>query len=172
MENFEFSNRDYCVNNNDELVFYLDEALERTAWIILTYHNIGNPRGFGWYAWDEFQKDVLAIKARDLWTAPMNDIVLYIRERENATIVLETFENSQRTEHVEITLSDGLDNDRFNQPLTILFDQPEAWIGSPFVVSQDGQPGGEFVFDTKAAMLSLLPNERPYILRLQAPHHG
>ena len=66
----------------------------------------------------------------------MNDITLYVRERENAVITVEVVEGSPGTESIEITLSDGLDNVRFNQPLTILFDQPTDWVGKPFTVSR------------------------------------
>ena len=95
----------------------------------------------------------------------MNDITLYVRERENAVITVEVVEGSTGTESIEMTLSDGLDNVRFNQPLTILFDQPTDWVGRSFTVSQDGKLLDELVFDTEAAMLSLKPNERPYALR-------
>ena len=40
----------------------------------------------------------------------MNDITLYVRERENAVITVEVVEDSPGTESIEITLSDGLDN--------------------------------------------------------------
>ena len=79
-------------------------------------------------------------------------------------ITVEVVEGSPGTESLEITLSDGLENVRFNQPLTILFDQPTDWVGRPFTVSQDGELLDEFVFDTGAVALSLEPNERPYLL--------
>ena len=165
MQSIEFQGCEGCINDNDELVPILDEALAQTAWVILTYHAIGKPEWWGWYDWDEFRKDVQSIAARDFWTAPMNDITLYVRERENAVITVEPVEGSGGTESIEITLSDGLDNVRFNQPLTILFDQPTDWVGRPFTVSQNGEVLDELVFDTQAAALSLKPNERPYVLR-------
>ena len=165
MQSIEFQGCEGCINDNDELVPILDEALALTAWVILTYHAIGQPEWWGWYDWDEFRKDVQSIAARDFWTAPMNDITLYVRERENAVITVEPVEGSAGTESIEITLSDGLDNVRFNQPLTILFDQPTDWVGRPFTVSQDGELLDERVFDTAAVALSLKPNERPYLLR-------
>ena len=161
MQSIEFQGCDGCINDNDELTPILDEALEQTAWVILTYHSIGQPEHFGWYDWDEFRKDVQSIAARDFWTASMNDITLYVRERENAVITVDVAEGNAGTESIEITLSDGLDNARFDQPLTILFDQPTDWVGRPFTVSQDGELLDELVFDTQAAMLSLKPNERP-----------
>ena len=165
MQSIEFDNCKKCINNNDELTPVLDKALEQTAWVILTYHAIGQPQWYGWYDYDEFRKDMRSIAARDFWTASMNDITLYVRERANAVITVEVVEGGTGTESIEITLSDGLDNVRFNQPLTILFDQPTDWVGEPFTVSQDGELLAELVFDTEAAMLSLKPNEEPYVLR-------
>ena len=165
MQSIEFEGCESCINDNDELVPILDEALAQTAWVILTYHAIGKPESWGWYDWDEFRKDVQSIAARDFWTASMNDITLYVRERENAVITVDVAEGNAGTESIEITLSDGLDNARFDQPLTILFDQPTDWVGRPFTVSQDGELLDELVFDTQAAMLSLKPNERPWVLR-------
>ena len=167
MQSIDFEGCSYCINDNDELTPVLDKALDQTAWVILTYHSIGQ-RAWGWYYWDEFRKDVQAIAARDFWSASMNDITLYIREREKVVTTFDMIEGSAGVESIEITLSDGLDNDWFNQPLTAMFDQPEAWVGQPFTISQDGELLDEFVFDTEAVMLSLLPNERPYTLRLRS----
>ena len=164
MQSIEFEGCGNCTNNNAELTPILDEALARTAWVILTYHSIGQ-RYWGWYAWDEFRKDVQSIVARDFWTASMNDITLYVRERENVALLVEPVKGGAGTESIAITLSDGLDNVRFNHPLTVLFDQPADWVGRPFTVTQDGETLTELVFDTEAVMLSLLPNERPYLLR-------
>ncbi len=165
MQSFEFQDCGPCVNGNDELRPILEEALAQTAWVILTYHAIGQPEHWGWYHWDEFRKDVDSIAARDFWTASMNDITLYVREREKAALTVEPVAGAAGTESVAITLSDGLDNVRFNQPLTVLFDLPPDWVGRPFTLSQDGELLDELVFDTEAAMLSLMPNERPYALR-------
>ena len=156
-----------CVNDNNELEPVLDEALNRTAWVILVYHNIGNPKGFGWYDWGEFQKDIQSIARRDFWTAPMNDITLYAREREKASIKVETFgeDKIDDPDRIEITVSDGLDNAIFDQPLTILFDLPADWVGESFTVSQDGEQLDRRGFDAASARVSLEPNERPYVLR-------
>lgn len=171
MQSIEFETDDSppcnaCINDNNELVPVLDEALEHTAWIILTYHAIGLPQYFGWYDWEEFKKDIQSIAGRDFWVSPMNDITLYARERENVSLTIEVFADDIATELIEITISDGLDNTRFNQPLTILFDQPTDWIGKLFTVSQDGEHLDEYVFDTKTVMIPLKPNEQTYRLNL------
>ena len=87
----------------------------------------------------------------------MNDITLYVRERENAVLTVELVEGGTGTDSIKITLSDGLDN--------IRFDQPTDWVGRPFTISQDGELLDELVFDTRAVALPLKPNERSYALR-------
>ena len=153
-----------CINNNGDLLPILDGALERTAWLILTYHNIGRPHGYGWYDWGEFQKDVRSIAARDFWVATMNEITLYTREREAATLRVETF-GDPVIERIGVTLScGGLDPAVFDQPLTVLFRQPTHWTGVQLILSQDGRPLGRFTFDGEDISLSLRPSGRPYML--------
>ena len=152
-----------CINCNDDLLPVLDGALKRTAWIILTYHNIGRPKTYGWYDWGEFQKDIRSIAARDFWVASMNEITLYAREREAATLRVETF-GDPGMERIRITLSCSLDPAVFDRPLTVMFRQPADWKGVPLVLSQDGRPLGEFTFDGEDVSLSLRPSGLPYVL--------
>ena len=180
MQSIHFESEDHgpcesCINDNGELEPVLDEALERTSWIILTYHNIGLPEGYGWYDMDEFRKDVESIAVRDFWVSPMNEITLYARERANAQVAVEvaTDHPPPLIERIKITVSDGLDDAVFDQPLTVSFNQPADWKGAPFAVYQDGRRLGEFVFETERAMLSLEPNERPYVLsRIHGADHN
>ncbi len=168
MQSREFDNCGACVNDNGELVPILDKALERRAWVILTYHNIGRPEGWGWYDGEEFKKDVRAVAGRDFWKGTLNDITLYARERERAAIEIATVgDYGTAAGWVELTLSDGLDNGRFDQPLTVLFEQPAEWVGKVFTVVQEGEVVGEFSFDKRRAMVSLQPNERVYVMRLK-----
>ena len=164
MESAAFAQNDQTrINDNRELRPVLDEAVRQTAWLILTYHNIGSESGYGWYDADEFEKDLQSIAARDFWNGTMNDVTLYARERENVSLVAEK-RGRGASAHIAITLVDGLDNARFNQPLTVLLDLPPDWVGQPFAVWQDGVRLDEFVFDAETAMLALQPNERPYVM--------
>ena len=165
MESYDFQQCEHCINNTEELVPILDTALEQTAWIISMYHNIGRYEGWGFYRWDDFRQDMQAIAARDFWVAPMNDIVLYIREREKAVVEMETMEQDGRTEQIRVTLSDGLDNERFDQPLTLMFTPPPDWAGRPVHIAQNGQHVDWIFPDAETVLVSLRPNEAPYILK-------
>lgn len=45
MQDDTFNQCDWCINNTTELVPYLEETLRRKAWLILTYHSIGDEEG-------------------------------------------------------------------------------------------------------------------------------
>lgn len=168
MESAAFAQNDQTrINDNRELRPVLDEALRQTAWLILTYHNIGSESGYGWYEADEFEKDLQSIAARDFWNGTMNDVTLYARERANAALVAEK-RGRGAAARIAITLADGLDNARFNHPLTVLLDLPPDWVGQPLALWQDGVRLDGFVFDAETAMLALQPNERPYVMLLEA----
>ena len=166
MESIDFAGVGEYVNDHAELAPILDGALERRAWIILTYHNIGWPGAYGWYDAGEFGKDVEAIATRDFWNASMDRVTLYVRERERAELAVETVAaGGGATAEVRFTLSDGLDDERFDEPLTVLFDLPAGWEGRPLALHRDGARIGAHEFASGAAMLDLLPDERPYALR-------
>ena len=175
MESYDVAECEACVNDTDELLPILDEALERRAWIIPVYHNVAKIAGWGPYRWEHFQGDMRAIAARDFWVAPMGDVVLYIRERARAQVAARAERRNGLTAKIVVTLSDGLDNERFDQPLTVGFAPPPDWVGLPVRITQDGGyvgwalPGDDGDGDDGVMLASLLPNERAYELRAWYP---
>ena len=166
MEAYDFRDCAECVNDNTDLVPILDGAIEKHAWIILTYHNIGYPDGWGYYDWDEFVADLEAITQRDFWNATMDNITLYIKERQQvAPIARAKFNCENEIEEIQITLSDGLDNSYYDQELTVLFDVPKNWINKNIELSQGYSNPKTLKFDNQNGMISLKPNEKTYFLR-------
>ena len=170
MESIRFRECEWCINDTSELVPILDQALARTAWIIPVYHNIGRGAGWGFYEWEDFEGDVRAIAARDFWVAPMNDVVLYLRERERAEAAMQeapmqVIERDGLTRRIAFVLADGLDDDRFDQPLTLRFRRPADWFGAPLEVTQNGRLVARIAAFAETAAISLLPNEEPYLVQ-------
>ena len=165
MESIHFRQCERCVNDTRELVPLLDGALDRAAWIIPVYHNIGWKAGWGYYEWEDFQADLEAIAAHDFWVAPMNDVVLYLRERERAEVTMQVSERDGVTSRIAFVLADGLDNDRYDQPLTLLFTPPADWFGADVEVIQSGRHVARIPAFTERAAIALLPNEEPYFLQ-------
>ena len=71
------------------------------------------------------------------------------------------------TTAISVTLSDGLDNDRFDQPLTLIVTPPADWRGRPVRVTQNGRHV-EWIFpDAETAqtvLVSLPPDEESFVL--------
>ena len=165
MESIDFRQCEWCVNNTPELTAHLRQALRSNAWIIPVYHAIGAPGNWGFYDWEDFQTDLRAIASRDFWVAPMNDVVLYLRERASAEVTMQVSERAGVTHRIEVLLADGLDNDRFDLPLTLHFRRPADWFDLPVEVTQHGRVVARVPAFTETAKLSLLPNEEPYLLQ-------
>ena len=71
------------------------------------------------------------------------------------------------TTAISVTLSDGLDNDRFDQPLALIVTPPADWCGRLVRVTQNGRHV-EWIFpDAETAqtvLVSLPPNEESFVL--------
>ena len=153
------------IHNTAALLLFLDEAVRRRSWLITTYHEIKDGPG-GTYRVQDFRNDIQAIKQRDLWIASFTDATLYLRERANATVdFAPTVASDGSFSSAQLLLSDNLPNALYNHPLTVRLSMPEALSGRTLNVMQDGR---EITSRTIASsmLLSLQPNERPYILHI------
>jgi hypothetical protein len=168
MQDYEFSPCKKCVSNDEQLIPFLEQAVKKTAWIMMTYHSIGIEDGYGFYKLSEFDKDLQSIKKYNFWNPTMNQAILYIRERKDATVAtkMEKDDNGN-LKAIQITLSDGLPNDMYDQPLTLDFNIPKEWIGKTIHQFQGDNPVQSLKFDSEKTMVSALPNESSFILRVQ-----
>jgi hypothetical protein len=169
MESYDYRQAGSRVNNTEELIPFLDGALDRTAWIIVTYHAIGLPGHFGFYYLSDFASDIEEITARDFWSASMNAVTLYVRERANAKAsIRRRFKDDGTIKQIIIYLEDGLPNDRYVQPLTLLFEIPTKWVGQPLAVEDDARRWPDQVATANYAALSFPPFEREFRVSLAA----
>lgn len=148
-----------CVKNNEELIPYLDETIRRGAWIILTYHAIGQENQYGFFKLEEFKKNIYSIKERNFWNASMNAVTLYIRERLHAEVRLVPVLKHKKIKEILVTVADGLPNDIYDQPLTILLDLPDSWINKPLALMEKEKIINTFVIDSSNGMISIKPDE-------------
>jgi hypothetical protein len=166
MESMAFKGRENRVNNTKDLVPFLDGAIQSKSWIILTYHAIGMPGGWGYYEMDDFVGDLDEIAVRDFWVASMNDVTLYVRERFAARAFVELVEDgSGDRPFVKIKIDDQLPNARFDYPLTVSFDIPEGWVGLKLGLFKDGEPIGEVDSHVRRALVDIPPDESTYIIQ-------
>ncbi|MFC1725418.1 hypothetical protein ACFL4T_07305 [candidate division KSB1 bacterium] len=170
MQDIDFTQDSSSINNNNELIQYLDEAISNHAFLILAYHSIGNEQGWGFFKLSEFEKNIQSIKERDFWNASINDIILYIKERETAQISADfSLANLKEMPRIELIISDGLPNQIYDQPLTVILEIPDKWINQHVRIYDAGKYMDEVIFDSKYGMISILPNEKKYTLILMSP---
>lgn len=168
MQSIDYDGCVVCVNNTQELIGYLDECVRKTAWIIITYHAIDMPGRFGFYYLKDMKEDFLAIKVRDLWQSSMNNVTLYIREREKAHVsaYLQRDENGL-VDTIRVNLIDNLPEQVYNQPLTVIFNIPPYWIGENLLITDGETKIDEVKFHSNEAMISIKPKNSPYFITLK-----
>jgi len=165
MQDLQFDHCTKCCNNNEELLEYLSEAERRRAWLIVGYHALGDTDTYGWYTLDEFRKDAEAIGRSDMFFGSMNDITLYMYERNHASLEIEALENNR----YRFTLSDGLENQRFDYPLTLIIHWPKKHHSRFFEFRQNGRVITNGWCNAGTTQVQVRPDEQEFLLTLKDP---
>lgn len=155
------------IPHHDALVPLLDETLEAGAWIILTYHSIGNPEGWGFYPLPEFERDLDYIAAADFWSGNLDAVSAYIQERNALDIQIVRYFGVGTPSQYELMIGDGLDNAIYDEPLTFDFSfNPELNVrGVRIDPPVDG--ASFFAVEDDRLRLNIVPDERRYALVLE-----
>jgi peptidoglycan/xylan/chitin deacetylase (PgdA/CDA1 family) len=161
----------HAVDDTAELVPYLDGAVRRTAWLIVTYHSIDEPHGYGFYPLAGVLADLQAIKARDIWVASINDMTLYVRERAAARVSYRWIERAGNRLALEVSVADGLPADVYDVPLTIVVRPPASWRGHRAEVRDPRKrttvAQQEVPADGADVLLTVRPDDTTYAIKVQ-----
>ena len=167
MQAYDYVSCSICINNTDDLIPHLDKTLEKHAWLIITYHSIGQKGSYGFYYLSDFKNDLREIKKRDFWVAHNDDVTLYILERNGASVCVEYISSDNiLDEEIKIKISDGYENEKFDVPLTLLFNIPQSWLRKKLKLVQDTVNIGQYEFESNPVKISVLPNEKNYKLKV------
>jgi hypothetical protein len=162
MQDFDFVQDEMAINDAAELIPFLDGTIERTAWLITTFHAIGQLDGWGFFRMDEFEKILVAISQRDMWVGRMDDVTRYILQRENAVLDVDYAEFEMG--RIKVRLMHGLDSERFSHEMTVSFDIPIDLVGKHVTVHHEGVPKQHFLAIGTRVMLNLTPSDKAYEL--------
>jgi len=99
-----------------------DAAEEQGKWLITYYHSLDGT-DYGFWTIDTFIAYLGYLETKDLWVGTFGSVVKYIKERESANLSLHLSSENQ----IVLSLTDTLDNDIFNEPLTIRSEVPSSW---------------------------------------------
>lgn len=150
------------IQNHGELAPVLDKALSLGSWVILMYHAIGIPEGWGYYPYTEFVADLDQIAGGDFWSANLDRAAAYARQRIGLT--LELTPGPGRT--YRMALSDGLPDETYDEPLTVTLHllgltARQVVVGAPVGTGVPVAVAGDSV------RLQLLPAESEVLLSLE-----
>jgi len=155
------------IPHHDALAPILQGALDAGAWVILTYHSIGNPEGWGYYPFAEFERDLDHIAANDFWSGNLDEVTAYIKERNALDIQIVRYFGVGTPKQFELTIGDGLDNALYDEPLTFEFNfNPELrvrWVHFDPPIGDESS----FAIEEDRLQVELVPDERRYALVLE-----
>ena len=154
------------VRDHAEVSEILNQSLKRRSWIILMYHMIGLPNGWGFYPFDEYVQDLDFIGAHDFWPANFDDIAAYIYERSAFYAEVSEISSKNTESNYWIRFTDGLDNSIFNHPLTIdLTIHPDLKVSEILFTPSIDSSQQYRVVDNRLT-INVLPDERKYQIKL------
>lgn len=155
------------VHTTEELVPFLDEAVQSRAWIILTYHAITTAPTTT-YRFEDFKRDISAVKTRNFWIASMNTLTLYATERAKAHMETQ-YEHDElgALQAAVLRVEDNLPDDLYSVPLTVCLVVPTSWRNRALVLLEgnDLTQRDTVVCHADSCMITVLPNNHRYTLR-------
>ena len=159
-------NYDYYIYDHSELEPLLATALEKTAWIILMYHAIGFPEGWGYYPREEFMKDIDMIAEQDFWSGNMDLVACYIQERSNFYLDIDEVPFSKNKYAYKVRFCDGLDNTIYDQPMTLEFTFDASVDIRTMHIEPAVNDSTDFQVVENKLRLNIIPDEQKYYVTL------
>jgi hypothetical protein len=156
------------ISTHTQLEPFLIQALAREAWIIMTYHSIGYPEGWGYYPYREFVRNLDFIRSNDFWSGNLDAIAAYVQERNALDISIARYFGRQMPDQFELKIGDGLDNQTFDEPLTLDFHfADELAVQGVRITPAPTGDQTHFVVSQNRLRLHVVPDERQYTLVLE-----
>jgi len=106
-------------SNLGELLGYLDSAEAYSAWFCVFTHDIS--LGGLEQLLSQFADELLT---RDIWVDTLGTIVKYMREKIDSTVTV----LSESDTEITLSLTHSLDNNIYNEPLTVRSTVPSTWV--------------------------------------------
>ncbi len=149
-----------CPNSANDLNSFADQAANSNGWAVTCHHGIGSD-GHSWAVTNldamKQHLDYLDRNRDKIWCETFGNVARYIKERDAASLTVESStENS-----VTAKLTDNLPDSIFNYPLSIRMELPEGWTTT--MITQDGNE----VEDTVITV-----NSKQYLMFKAVPDGG
>jgi peptidoglycan-N-acetylglucosamine deacetylase len=122
------------VNSMEHFAQTFEQAETSNGWCVFLLHGIDNDGGYSSLASDVFRQSLTFLdqNRENYWVGTFIDVVRYIKQRDAVTL----FQTDSTDNRFVVKLTDGLDNEIYQQPLTIRRILPESWSGEVKVQQQ------------------------------------
>lgn len=123
------------VNTSQSFISKANSAVKSKGWCVFLLHGIDNDGGWSPVSSTTLRETLELLKSNqnDYWVESFGNVVRYIIERNQVSVVESSVEDST----IFVQVADTLDNEIFNYPLTLKRPLPEGWQFASVV--QNGQ---------------------------------
>lgn len=113
----------------------IDNAISTKGWCVFLFHGVDNDGGYSPFSSTEMHSNLEYVQTIDskIWIATFREACLYILERNNASLK----EISANNDKITLSVTDTLDNETYNFPLSFRRSIPKGWKNAK--VSQNGK---------------------------------
>jgi len=110
---------------SDNLTSKVQSARATSGWCVFLFHGIDNDQGYSPIASSALSTHLAYIHQNegDYWVATFRDAIQYIKERDNAQVT----ESVVSSDEIAISVTDGLDDNKYYFPLTMKRKVPDGW---------------------------------------------
>jgi len=122
-------------NNVSNFISRAESAVKSNGWCVYLLHGIDDDGGWSPVLSDTLRETLNYFKVHpdSFWVETFGNVVRYIKERD----ALSVSELSVQDDHIQIQVTDTLDNTIFNVPVTLRRPFPEGWLSA--TAEQNGQ---------------------------------
>jgi len=146
-----------------------DRIADKSGWAVINLHGIDDglidQQSLGWkpLSIDSFKSLLDHVEKSNRWIAPFGRVSRYIHERQAANIRLISVE----TDSVILSLTDNLDDEIFDQALTVKLRLSETWKNTE--VHQNGQLMWSEMREEGFLLFDAFPDGGPIVIRRVDP---
>ncbi len=117
----------------------LSEAAKSNGWCIWLFHGLEDDGGYSPVSTKDFRESLAYLDENRsrFWTATFVDVVRYIKQRDCVNIT----EKKRTRNTIEVEVSDSLNNQIYNMPLTIRCELPNNWSTAKIKQGREVIPG-------------------------------
>ena len=101
----------------------VDQAIEGKNWLVYLMHGVGDS---GYNIHPNTCKsffEYIGAKESQVWAGSLTEVVQYVYEKKNAHISVDWIKENG----MSLSVSDNLNNELFDFPLTVIVDIPDGW---------------------------------------------